>query len=83
MTVGWVAARLSASSSIEPSMAVGTPMRRKATSSTLAKEWASGRNRNCLSSGRQQADLLDRLASYTQLAWVSITPLGLPVVPEV
>ena len=66
-----------------PSIAVGTPMRMKSTCSTLAKEWASGRKRSCLSVGLRTFIWAHASASAIQLSWVSITPLGLPVVPEV
>ena len=66
-----------------PSTAVATPARMKATSSTLAKEWARGRKRSCLSSGWSTPMSVMDSASKSQLSWVSMTPLGLPVVPEV
>lgn len=83
MTVGRTAARLATRSSMTPSIAVATPRRMKRTSSTLPNEWASGRKRSCLSVGPRMFRSASVSASKSQLSWVSITPLGLPVVPEV
>ncbi len=83
MIVGRTTARLATRSSTTPSIAVATPRRMKVISSTLPKEWASGRKRSCLSVGPRMFSSAMDSPSKIQLSWVSITPLGLPVVPEV
>ena len=49
-----------------------------------SKMWQSGRNERATSSGPKTGKTAAAAATLeTMLPWVSITPLGSPVVPEV
>ena len=71
-----IRARLSAKATSEPTM-MG------AHSTSRPSTCASGRNRYCRSVGRRSKARTALSHEATRFAWVSTTPLGCPVVPEV
>ncbi len=83
MTVGRTSPRFSMSLSMLSANAMGWPRRYQAALSTWAKLWASGRKISSSSSASTRAIWAVALASKAQFPWVSTTPLGGPVVPEV
>ncbi len=83
MKVGRITARLVTSSLTRPSTAVGYPTCTPKASSTLPKECDRGSHRYCRSSMVMMPSASREAPWNTQLPWVSSTPLGRPVVPEV
>ena len=81
--VGRICPRFSTSFSTRPSTAVQKPIRSCAASSTLPRECASGTQRYWRSSMDRMPSASMDSPSNTQQSWVSSTPLGWPVVPEV
>ena len=83
MNVGLMTERFSTIWSTLPSMAVAKPICACAASRTLPNECDSGSQRYCTSSTDRMSTASTAAPSYVQLAWVSCTPLGRPVVPDV
>ena len=82
--VGRVAARFSTILSTRPSTAVGNPIRSCAVPIIFPKTWASGSQKNWNGSGWfRNPESSIAFDCATQAAWVSSTPFGRPVVPEV
>jgi hypothetical protein len=82
--VGLKRPRFSTSRSMRPSTTVGKPMRSWAVPIILPKLWASGSQKSWEQSWwSRMPDSSMAADCSTQQAWVSSTPLGGPVVPEV
>jgi len=83
MKVGRTSTRLSLILAIPSENQVAQPARIGAQAISRPSTWASGTNRYCISVARMS---MARTALHTpavKLRWVSTTPLGVPVVPEV
>ena len=76
MNVGRTTARLSTILSIRPSTAVAKPICSCAASSTLPNECDSGSHRYCRSSGRQDAEPVDRRALVDPVVVGQLDALG-------
>ena len=83
MNVGRTSPRFSTIFSIRPSTADRKPSCSWAESRTLPNEWASGSQSSWTSSMLRIPSASIAAPSYVQQDWVSSTPLGLPVVPDV
>jgi len=82
--VGRSAARLSTSFSTRPSTAVTKPIRSCAVPIIFPNEWASGSQKSCRAPAWSRIpDRCTESDCATQAEWVSSTPFGRPVVPEV
>ena len=63
--------------------AIGRPTNIDAQATSRPTTWASGTQRKCTPSGRRSRARQTLAHPATRLPWVSTTPLGFPVVPEV
>ncbi len=83
-TVGRTSARLGMILSTDSQRAMEAPRESMQWSSTVwPKEWAQGRNERLRSSPPRGSIPCTELTLEMMFPWLMMTPLGLPVVPEV
>ena len=82
--VGRTSPKLSTNFSMDSATAMAEPeAKRQCSSQVWPKEWAQGRNETEMSPVSMVKLSMTPLMLETMLPWLSRTPLGLPVVPEV